>query len=93
MKKNNLMSGALVLSIGGVLAKVFSAIYRIALTRVLGGVGIGIYQLIQMKKICKTKSIKELETFLNSILSIDVKLKMFNTDPNCVRLFIAKGSC
>ena len=54
---------------------------------------IGIYQLSQMKKICKTKSIKELETFLNSILSIDVKLKMFNTDPNCVRLFIAKGSC
>lgn len=46
MKKNNIMSGALVLSVGAVLAKVFSAIYRIALTRVLGGVGIGIYQLI-----------------------------------------------
>ena len=40
------MSGALVLSIGGVLAKVFSAIYRIILTRILGGVGIGLYQLI-----------------------------------------------
>jgi len=46
MKKNNLMSGALILSIGGVLAKVFSAIYRIVLTRILGGEGIGIYQLI-----------------------------------------------
>ena len=46
MKKHNLMSGAFVLSVGGVLAKLFSAIYRIALTRVLGGVGIGIYQLI-----------------------------------------------
>lgn len=46
MKKNNLMSGALVMSIGGVLAKLFSAIYRIGLTRILGGVGIGIYQLI-----------------------------------------------
>lgn len=46
MKKNNLMVGALVLSIGSVLAKVFSAIYRIVLTRILGGEGIGLYQLI-----------------------------------------------
>ena len=46
MKKNNLMSGAFVLSLGAVLSKVFSAIYRIVLTRILGGVGIGIYQLI-----------------------------------------------
>lgn len=46
MKTNNMMSGALILVVGGVLAKVFSAIYRIFLTRILGGVGIGIYQLI-----------------------------------------------
>ena len=46
MKKNNLMSGMLVLAVGSVLAKLFSAIYRIALTRVLGGEGIGLYQLI-----------------------------------------------
>lgn len=46
MKKNNLFTGALILSIGGVLAKIFSAVYRIALTRILGGEGIGIYQLI-----------------------------------------------
>lgn len=46
MKNNSLMSGALVLSIGGVLAKIFSAVYRIFLTRVLGGEGIGLYQLI-----------------------------------------------
>ena len=46
MKKHNLMSGAFVLSIGGVLAKLFSAVYRIALTWILGGVGIGLYQLI-----------------------------------------------
>lgn len=32
--------------VSGVLAKIFSAIYRIVLTRLLGGVGIGIYQLI-----------------------------------------------
>ncbi len=46
MKRNNIMTGALILSIGGVLAKVFSAIYRIGLTRILGGEGIGIYQLV-----------------------------------------------
>ena len=46
MKKNDFMSGALILSIGGVLAKVFSAIYRIGITRILGGEGIGLYQLV-----------------------------------------------
>lgn len=46
MKKNGLISGALILSVGAMLAKVFSAIYRIALTRILGGEGIGLYQLI-----------------------------------------------
>ena len=46
MKKNEFLSGAIILAFGGVLAKIFSAIYRIVLTRVLGGEGIGIYQLI-----------------------------------------------
>ncbi|MFQ6752587.1 MAG: oligosaccharide flippase family protein [Clostridia bacterium] len=46
MKRSGLISGALILSVGTVLAKVFSAIYRIVLTRILGGVGIGMYQLI-----------------------------------------------
>ena len=46
MKKNNLFSGALILSVGSILAKLFSAVYRISLTRILGGEGIGIYQLI-----------------------------------------------
>lgn len=46
MKKNNLITGALILSVGSVLAKVFSAIYRIALTYILGGEGTGLYQLI-----------------------------------------------
>jgi stage V sporulation protein B len=46
MKKNNLISGAIMLSVGAVLAKIFSAIYRIALTRILGGEGIGLYQLV-----------------------------------------------
>ena len=46
MKKNSIFGGVLILSIGSVLAKLFSAIYRIALTRILGGEGVGVYQLI-----------------------------------------------
>ncbi len=46
MQNKGMLSGALMLSVGGVLAKVFSAVYRIVLTRILGGVGIGLYQLI-----------------------------------------------
>lgn len=41
-----MLSGAIMLSVGGVLAKIFSALYRIILTRILGGDGIGIYQLV-----------------------------------------------
>ena len=46
MKRNNLITGALILSLGGIMAKIFSSIYRIVLTRILGGVGIGLYQLV-----------------------------------------------
>ncbi len=46
MKKHNVLTGAVILSAGGILAKIFSAIYRIGLTRILGGVGIGLYQLV-----------------------------------------------
>ncbi len=46
MKKESLLRSTLILSFGAVLAKVFSAVYRIMLTRVLGGSGIGIYQLV-----------------------------------------------
>lgn len=44
--KKNMLTSTLILTVGGVMAKVFSAIYRIFLTRILGGEGIGIYQLI-----------------------------------------------
>lgn len=46
IKKDSLLSGALVLSFAGILAKIFSAAYRIVLTRILGPEGIGLYQLI-----------------------------------------------
>ena len=46
MKKDKILTSALILFAGNVIAKVFSAIYRIGLTRILGGVGMGMYQLV-----------------------------------------------
>ena len=46
MKKNNMIIDAVILAAGVLLAKGFSAVYRIVLTRILGGAGIGVYQLI-----------------------------------------------
>lgn len=43
---NNFISGALVLSLGGLLAKVLGALYRIPLTNVIGSYGMGLYQLV-----------------------------------------------
>ena len=48
MKKpqNNLIRGALFLSIGGFITKVIGAIYRIPLTNILSAEGIGLYQMV-----------------------------------------------
>ena len=49
MKKllnNKLLSGALILSLGGLLTKALGAFYRIPLTNLLGAEGIGIYQAV-----------------------------------------------
>lgn len=45
-KKNNFVTGALVLSVGGFIAKILGAIYRIPLANILGSYGMGVYQLI-----------------------------------------------
>lgn len=42
----NFITGALLLSLGGLLAKVLGALYRIPLTNVLGSYGMGLYQLV-----------------------------------------------
>lgn len=48
MKKHrdNFISGALVLSLGGLFAKVLGALYRIPLTNIIGSYGMGLYQLV-----------------------------------------------
>ena len=45
-KEKSFLSGALVLSLGGLLAKVLGALYRIPLTNILGSYGMGLYQLV-----------------------------------------------
>lgn len=48
MKKSsqNFVGGALVLSLGGLLAKILGALYRIPLTNIVGSYGMGLYQLV-----------------------------------------------
>ena len=48
MKKHgdNFISGALILSLGGLLAKILGALYRIPLTNIIGSYGMGLYQLV-----------------------------------------------
>ena len=44
--KENIVKGAAVIAFGGFLAKIVGALYRIPLTNLIGGEGIGLYQLV-----------------------------------------------
>lgn len=48
MKKGekSFISGALILSLGGLFAKILGALYRIPLTNIIGSYGMGLYQLV-----------------------------------------------
>ena len=48
MKKRgeSFISGALILSLGGLFAKILGALYRIPLTNIVGSYGMGLYQLV-----------------------------------------------
>ena len=46
LKKQSFLISALVLAIGGVVAKVIGAFYKIPLTHILGSNGMGVYYLI-----------------------------------------------
>ena len=45
-EKQSLIAGALIISAGGFLSKLLGAAYRIPLTNILGGEGMGIYQMV-----------------------------------------------
>lgn len=44
--KQSYITGAIIISAGGFISKVLGAVYRIPLTNVLGGEGMGIYQMV-----------------------------------------------
>lgn len=46
MKKQSFIIGALLLAVGGFVAKIIGAFYKIPLTNILGTMGVGIYHLI-----------------------------------------------
>ena len=46
MKKKSFMLSVLILAVGGLIAKIIGAVYRIPLTYVLGAEGLGLYQLV-----------------------------------------------
>lgn len=46
MKKQSFIIGALILTIGGIIAKVIGAFYKIPLTNILGSNGMGLYYLV-----------------------------------------------
>lgn len=45
-KQNGFIKGVFILSIGGIVAKLLGAVYRIPLTNVIGSYGMGLYQLV-----------------------------------------------
>ena len=45
-KKNAFLKGAVTIAVGGFIAKAVGALYRIPLTNLIGGHGIGLYQLV-----------------------------------------------
>ena len=46
MKEQSFIKGALIISVGGIAAKILGAFYRIPLANALGGDGMGIYQMV-----------------------------------------------
>ena len=46
MKSQSFLKGAIIVSAGGIAAKMLGALYRIPLTNLLGGEGMGVYQMV-----------------------------------------------
>ena len=45
-QKQSYLKGAVIISLGGFISKILGAVYRIPLTNILGGEGMGIYQMV-----------------------------------------------
>ena len=72
MKKQGYLKGALIISVGGFVSKLLGAVYRIPLIAILGGKGMGIYQMVYpLYCILLTVSSSGIPTGLSRIIASD----------------------
>lgn len=82
--KNPVISGALLLSIAGILGKIIGFFYRIFLSRTIGAEGLGIYQLIfPISTICFAITVSGLSTALSKFIA-----EYQERDPSSPRRFL-----
>ncbi len=68
--KRRMLSGAAVLAVGGIIAKLLGALYRIPLTNILGAEGMGMYQLVfPVYALFMTLSVAGIPTALSRIVA------------------------
>ncbi len=61
-------------------------------TIITKSLGLSIFQLKNMRKLCMNTSAAKLEKFLNGIISTDIKIKKYSIEQyNSVRFFLLKG--
>ncbi|MDE7083047.1 MAG: polysaccharide biosynthesis protein [Clostridia bacterium] len=83
------LAGAAIISIGGFVSKILGAIYRIPLTGILGGEGMGIYQMVYpLYCILLTVSASGIPTGISRLISSG---KGFGAERQAFRLYSAVG--
>lgn len=83
------LAGAVIISVGGFVSKVLGAIYRIPLTNILGGEGMGIYQMVYpLYCILLTVSASGIPTGISRLISSG---KGAGAEKQAFRLYSAVG--
>ena len=83
------LAGAAIISIGGFVSKILGAIYRIPLTNILGGEGMGIYQMVYpLYCILLTVSASGIPTGISRLISSG---KGYGAEKQAFRLYSAVG--
>lgn len=94
-EKSKLLTGAATIAMGGLVAKLIGAFYRIPLTNLIGGEGIGLYQLVYpFYCILLTVSATGIPSSIATLTARreavgEPTLPLFKT---CMRLFLAIGA-
>lgn len=86
--KHTIITGALLLSIAGVLARIIGFFYRIFLSRTIGAEGLGIYQLVfPVMSICFSLTSASIQTTLSKYVSTEIG----NENPKGAYLYLYLG--